>query len=630
MARALRGNGPYGPNGLFAEATLLVLLGRQEEAFAALEKLSVNPTAAEEAWVNVLYMYTTGDWRRPGSDPESLLERLQRFGALVGTLGSTAAVERMGEQVHGEPADWGRIVTSQFGGAASDRPFIESQMGKEIAELQEVRTLTHGRPLPPDRLADALNESPSRCLTADGPRVIAWGTWAAFYQRHICGLISAAEEHLRGALGMPEWAETYGQRADSLFQSLTLYPIVEVRRTRKVGGRVEDTIGMSATIALTRRRPELVNVFNWEYMADTAGHMMIRRGMPRADTWFSRAVLVSTAFDTQSRFRVLRTTIDEQEVVAALRRTAPRHVAVRYLALDHRKPEELNVEELAKEFGERVDYDLFALHRIRQAAGDDREDAVPILEKMCDIDANECTGLGWILYRAGRHEEAAAAFERAVADAPDRIHVCNNCGWLVNYYFDKGQKDKALRVAEMVAEVYCYEGLRTMAELQERLGHMGRAEEFYVRIAERYDSEKPVSYPLLAFYYRMVRDGRTKQYEQRFQRLLRPIFPESLEPLPHEHEVEPPKDGLLIDGVSKRLTDSGLRGADVIVGLNGFRVRSLEQYDAILWFRQRTWDMNLRVWRQSQYLDIQPHVPFLHFGVRVRTFGTPGPSFEHR
>ena len=136
-------------------------------------------------------------------------------------------------------------------------------------------------------------------------------------------LISAADEHLRLSLGVPERAEVYGQQADSLFDGLTLYPVVQVRRTRRPGGRVENTVGMAETIELTRRKPELLNATNWDYMADTAGHMVLKWGMPRADAWFSRSVLLTSEFDTPSRLHLLRTTGIEAETLDTLRRIAP-------------------------------------------------------------------------------------------------------------------------------------------------------------------------------------------------------------------------------------------------------------------------------------------------------------------
>jgi hypothetical protein len=125
-----------------------------------------------------------------------------------------------------------------------------------------------------------------------------------------------------------------------------------------------------------------------------------------------------------------------------------------------------------------------------------------------------------------------------------------------------------------------------------------------------------------------------ENYQAGLSELLAPVFPRGLEPLPEEPETAPPTDGVLIDGDNETLKKAGLRGADVIVGLDGFRIRSLEQYDAVREFRARVdvaaKEMRVRVYRQTQYLDLAPQILGRRFFVRVRTYGTPGPSVEER
>jgi tetratricopeptide (TPR) repeat protein len=630
-ARALRHGAAPGPSGRVAEATLLTLTGRQEDALRALEGFSLSPP--ESSWRDALYMYSTQDWRQKAGSGRSLLERRERFRAMATALYTSTAVDRMSDDMREGIADWGRIVTSLYHGDASDRQFIESQLGLEIAELQEAWLLSHGSPLEPNRVAEVLNVPASRLIGDEGPRVLGWGLWAAFYQRHILGLLAAAEENLRESLGLPEAAERFGGTADRLFADLTLAPILQVRRTRKAGGRVEDTVGMDDSIALTRSEPELVNATNWFFIVDTATHMMRKRGMPSADAWFSRAVLAASVLDPDPRLRLLRGTIDETKAIEAVRSIAPRHPLVLDLFIDKLPTAERTVERLTKELGERLDFDLGALGWLRAAASNDEAEA-PVLARLCDLDANSCSERGWALVRMERPEEAVAVFQKMVDEAPDRIGVCNDANWLVDYYYDHGRREDAIAIAEMVAGVYCSWGLRTQAHLFERMGQFAHAEELYRANAERYDSEDAVSYPILGFYYRMANREGGENYQAGLSELLAPVFPRGLEPLPEEPETAPPTDGVLIDGDNETLKKAGLRGADVIVGLDGFRIRSLEQYDAVREFRARVdvaaKEMRVRVYRQTQYLDLAPQILGRRFFVRVRTYGTPGPSVEER
>ena len=94
-----------------------------------------------------------------------------------------------------------------------------------------------------------------------------------------------------------------------------------------------------------------------------------------------------------------------------------------------------------------------------------------------------------------------------------------------------------------------------------------------------------------------------------------------------------PADGVLIDGNSKTLERAGIRGGDVIIGLDGWRVRSLEQYDAIRHLRPTmggTRDAKLRVWSQNKYLDADLNSRYRMLDVRVRTYGSPAPSTKER
>jgi tetratricopeptide (TPR) repeat protein len=633
VARSLRGGEAAGPAGAIAEAALLTLAGREEEALRAIDHL-VNGNQTAASWQNALFMYTTRDWRVRSLSTDSLLERVMRFRAMVSSLEATNAVERAGDALALDLPDWGRLVTWQFHGDASDSEFISTQMERELAELQEIWTLKNGSALPPLDLPQQLNVPAGRLLGPDGPEVLSWGTWAAFYQRHICGLLAAAEELMSEALDMPDWAAEYRHDARQVFSGLTLHPIVEVRRTRKVGGSVEDTKGMDQSIAVARRHPELVNSTNWLFLADTALHMMRKRGMPRAESWFSRAVLETSVFDTRLRVQLLKPLIGNGDDVAeALREIAPRHHMVLDLLIARLPREENTIDTVAEVLGPRIEYDLVALRQIRNAAPDSPERRAPIFARTCELERNDCFQLGWAYVSLGRVDDAVTAFQKGVEEAPDHVAVCNNANWLVNYYFDQGKIDAATALAERVGDVYCEWGLYTQGYLSERKNLPAEADRIYQALAERYHGELPVSYPLLGFYYRMARLAKSPDYQAAFEEHLSRVFPNGLEPLSDAPDSSPPADGVLIDGNGGWLSIAGLRGADVIVGLDGFRVRTLEQYDAIRNFQplpSNAAEMRLRIWRQTQYHDVTARLITRRFGERVRTYGTPGPSFEYR
>ncbi len=170
VARSLRGAESPDLAGAIAGAALLALGGRHQEALEAMERLPDAPSPTALAWRNALTMYTTSDWRArtessegpEGSD--SLLERVQRFRALVTALGSTAALSRFEDEARTQLPDWGRIVTWAYCCGASDSTFITTQMERELAELQEVWNLSRNDRMSPGNVAEALNVPAGRLL----------------------------------------------------------------------------------------------------------------------------------------------------------------------------------------------------------------------------------------------------------------------------------------------------------------------------------------------------------------------------------------------------------------------------------------------------------------------------------
>lgn len=629
IARALRGEAPLSSTGRVAEATLLALSGRQVELQERLKALMEPEVVA--AWADALHMYVEEDWRR-SSESDSLLVHLMRFRAMTSSLGATTAVERLwGETPHEGLADWARLV-NWLGPNVSTASLASDQLGRDLAELREV-ALSYATSTSLERLSKSLNATPQRLVESGKPRVLGWGLWAAFFQRHLCGGLDARDHLLREGYGLPDDAVEFGHEADALFAGLDMNPIVQLRRTRYVGGQVEDTVGMDGSIAFARRHPELVNAINWHLLEDTARHMMRKRGMPSGASWFSPAVLVTSVSDSTSwRKEMLRAVADEGKVLDALASVAPSHSVVVQMVTGRGKNVPVDYQALASRFAHRLEFDMYTAKGLLELATEPR-DRVMLLEGMCRLDAEECNELGWELVYAGEPAKAREVFERFVEKAPNRVGVCNNANWLINHYFDNGELEKAVALADEMEGVYCSWGIRSKAYLLERMGEYEEAERLYLGDAERYEYDAPISPPLAGFYYRMAREVGLPAFEPRLEDALSRVFPRGLESLPPAAEPAPPTDGVFVDGASERLERASLRGGDVIVGLDGFRVHTLDQYDLVRSFTATTSDataMRFRVWRQAQYVDIEADVPGRRFDVRMRTFGTPGPSYQWR
>jgi len=71
--------------------------------------------------------------------------------------------------------------------------------------------------------------------------------------------------------------------------------------------------------------------------------------------------------------------------------------------------------------------------------------------------------------------------------------MANKSQWLVDYCFDHGRKDDALKIATEAGKVYSYYGLACLGHLMERMERWKEAETAYLNIEERYQKRAPLN-----------------------------------------------------------------------------------------------------------------------------------------
>lgn len=236
-------------------------------------------------------------------------------------------------------------------------------------------------------------------------------------------------------------------------------------------------------------------------------------------------------------------------------------------------------------------------------------------QRMCDLSADKCLVLGSVLAQQGREAEAAAAYERAVERAQDRVGVANQVGWLVDYYFRRGDKAKAERVARMAAEVYSERGLMIMADLMERMGRYPEAADYYQKIKERYEHDTL----LKRFYVRYRHDVGGPLFAAEADAATKEVFPVGLQRVKPTDFSLAPTDGVSVAASPEVQQRTGLAQGDVIVAIDGYRVRTVEQYGAIRTFRA-TGKRPLLVWHQGAYVEV-PDAPAAQPGLMLTTHG---------
>jgi tetratricopeptide (TPR) repeat protein len=461
---------------------------------------------------------------------------------------------------------------------------------------------------------DVLNARPQRLFAVEGknppmPQVLGWGTWAAFHQRNVCFGASASVRFLEGMLGLRD--EARDRRADLgvRFSGLELWPAVALEwwqaQFRIDTGTPADTekAGRDACargLGLAQTAPERVPAWLWRLLDQQCAEVRETRLAAR---WLVGVAPAGTLLTDVDRVVLLiRREREPARLHAALYERAPFHPLV------HRElaPGDGNAPcaDVTARYGPLADYDLGTMWHLVSVCRDDTAAVRSLYERMAALEPSNYLSLGDYLVDVGLEDEAAAAFEKAVEKARNRVAVSNDVRWLVGYYCDRSRAERAREVAQMAADVYSSAGLQTMAYFLERIGRPAEAEVWHHKVVERYGEDSRSA--LDDFYIRhehRVGDGR---FAAQAKAALAKVFPAGMERVSVAELTSPPAagEGVRVSGRSQRSTRFGLVGGDVVVALNGYRVRNDRQYQ-LLWTLDDGPEATVIVWRQGRYVEVR-------------------------
>lgn len=237
-----------------------------------------------------------------------------------------------------------------------------------------------------------------------------------------------------------------------------------------------------------------------------------------------------------------------------------------------------------------------------------------LFEKITAIEPREYLSLGNYLLDLELEDEAAAAFEKAIAKASDRITVSNSVQWLVGYYCDHARIDRAREVAQLAADVGSARGLEAMGYFSERVGRYADAESWYQKIVEQY-GEGDGRTSLDDFYIRYARRVGNDRFSGQAAAALARVFPAGLERVsPGDlSSPPPPRQSVPLDDDWQGYRRIGIIKDDLVVAVNGYRVRGSRQYYLVLSFDDRP-ELTLIVWRQGRYVEVKGHLKRTAYG----------------
>jgi hypothetical protein len=562
IAKVLRNGAVPGVEGRLAELMVRALAWRHDGFPEELKGLAANAAEPERTWLRVISLYSVQDWRElatPGK--ASLAERLAYSFALANKTGPSRVLGFLDQHAKEHISDWPRLAFARGSSVEVCGRFGEISVPAVLSEIVEAHQLIRGQKLEVGQIAEALNEE----AYASSLHVLDWPLWAGFEQRNLSKAVRDEHDCLEYTYGLHEEATAYRGRVASHFGKLRLAPFLLAHLATS-----PDEYQRAATSAVTlvKERPDLVSYSNWAKVESPPHHWPAPAGVPNTRPWFAPIVPHGTALDYNIRFTA--GLLPPQDLVEASTHHVF-HVLARRLYAQRVHGEKPPVAFLKTLYGSTVEFDRDSLVSIAASAKDtEPAELIAATRSMCDMEADDCNQIAEYLKDHGDPEGAAREYQRWFDTARNRVGVSNDIEWLVNYYFDRGEKEKALAIARDAADTYSAKGLRTLSALLEKLGRYSEAEEYLQKVNERYDNV----FPLYEFF------GRNKDVpsvKKSLDIVLADVFPDGHKPVRKEDIGLLPPAGAKISGLPDHGAGCGLEVGDRIVGIDGIRVNSLQQ-----------------------------------------------------
>lgn len=606
IARAMAPAGQPSVAGRLADALLLVEVGREVDALAALAPLAeATQPAAVRAWATALRMRANGDWRAVKT-PEAAppLVRHAYAKAYAWRVGMTPLLGWVDDADVQPDLPLLRIMLSQSFPVAVATQYAASGLVFELAEAEAAARKYDVKVGDATGALQAIGRP-----DAGGPmRVLDWPLMASTIERHLMGRMKSVFE-TEQMLGRRERIRQLPIELEKAFGSLPLAPTVLALMGGDAGPR-----HLAAAANIMRTRKEAVPPALWAALVKEGQRAARSVSWPSADVWFNPWEPDGTALTPDDRLARQGAPRPPLPMVEALHRLAPSQTylswRLAHWRLDTGRP---TMAAVRAEVGPAAAYDNGAIIRMYRNLDGSHEDYVALATDMCALNVDRCDDLGLELLKEDHHAEAAAQLQRWFDRARDRVAAANGVLWLTRYLFDTGRQSEARAIAASADEVGSAGGINALAELMERQGDTAGAEARYKLIRDRYG----VSWHLGAYYLRRWKATGDAAMRDAGRALVAESFPRGFELPP---TVGPaPTDGMAFTNFGARAAKAGLRKSDVVVGIDGVRVRSEAQAGVIL---RASHDATMRftVWRDEAYTTVETTLPQRWLGCSYQTY----------
>ena len=678
IAQALRGEQPATWPGLIADAAVRTLSGREVDALAHLDSVSMQPNVpvAATTWITALRMRAKQDWRVADVTEKSpLLLKIVWFGVVLTDLENEVATDRL-KKVVPAPAidpntspdtgvkpnpesllpDWGRIAGRNplSGYDAADPKAAEFDIDLELHELDTVLQAEGAGPLVLDNLATVVSEGETDTVSRDASghnvtHVVGLGTFKADAVRHLLNDLPA-KDALNETGQDPAQAQYEFAKLDKLFQGVPGYEMA--RRHLNFTEQTDDKPTYDKWIADKKSWPVWGVSFEMSY--GMPGYALVK-------SFYAHAVPFGTAYELGRRWTfVIAMEPDVQppfdtpeleklkllppdEAIRAINTYRIKYNALLQSALLNR-PAPPIVQELAKldpdDLGVAtfnvlrdgllsrdrrfLDYNLNYIHQIENLDSDhlSNDDREMVLRKHAELQPLFYFELANILRGDGKADAAALADRKGVATMGDDSF--SYIYSLLAYDEDHGNVDEALALTKReLGQGWADENtLSQRCDALEAAGRLDEAAAFAAKITDQYDDTSP----RLLLYAEHPNHFKA-QYDSELKRV---FHGEGLKKIDLASLSGKPDEGMIFQDDSAGTTGmdwfyrmSHLQAGDVIVGLDGYKVDSAMQYFFIAGL-SRNPTMDCLVWRDSTYQEVKAFVPHRRLPFTISELGFAG------
>jgi len=615
MARFLSGTNTYGLNGQMAEALLLTLIGDQALALKQLDAIGTNDVSVAPV-IRALRIRDTGDYRLVGeAGGLSPIEGVEWFSAMADYVSASVAWTKLND-VQQQTIDFVRVANQQGYSVEMGHQLLTVSIPLELREIAGVYQLSHQEKLSRGGLVQALNALPDRCfITGSGGavhvRIIGWGQWADFLQRHLCHAVQQNFRFMNSMWGVPDDAKEFAAKCEREFGGLRLYPFVRRLVCTDVGSyhRSVDE-GFKVTVAT----PQLVpaECWNWLCYKVNFAPWYNPNPNPHINEWHCYNPLPGTVYDLNPRLNH-PSLIGRADVLAKfeqLRKLAPYDCRIMNFIITKAYTNGPTYDQAMALYGPLLPYSLTALRTVANSVYDQPDRYEKLMVQAAQLNPASYYDIGDYFLNRTNEDKAASYIEKACDSDPDSVRIANHAVWRVRYYLKKGETDKAREIADYAAEVYSYVGLEAKAIFFESTTNYDDALDWYAKIDERY--EDPL--PLLDFCARYRARTGDAHFEPEVQKHIRELFPKGIEKVGLSDFQGQPADGVWIRQENDLLKSAGMRTGDVIVAVYGVRVHNFNQYRYGRDLRN-TPELDLIVWHAGAYHEFKPSPPNHLFGL---------------